>query len=259
MAGKWSLKPDKELMGYLGCKDADNSNEKADEPKSNSRWALGPSEDMAAYLGEAKSAETPPAEPKPEPETEDMKDYLKTFNEWRERKTEMWGEDYELWSWGDMHGDKAYQMINECGPLPKTKEKIQELLNTIPEKDAQYAGVFISYCVNEVYPGEEIKLRITRPVGYLGTKNSRKKWVIRGHAGRYVGVDMTGGEVCVEGNVEHYAGRSMKGGKIIVEGNAGNGVGLDMHGGEIHLHGNFESTSNIQGNGKIYYKGEQYR
>lgn len=127
-------------------------------------------------------------------------------------------------------------MAKEYGPLPKTEGEIQALLDLIPEEAADDAGVFISYLVNEVYPYDEIELRTGKPIGQLGTRNSRKRWVIIGEVGDDAGCDMKGGE-------------------LLVGGNAGAFVGTGREGGEIHLCGDYENISG-EGKGTVYHKGK---
>lgn len=255
MAGKWSLKPDKELMGYLGCDVGDNpgKNVSAKNNDNKKKWAPKPSQELRSYLdGAGKDVGTPPAEPNPE---FGSKDYLKAFDGWNERN-------------GLSNGiavPKAYEMTGECSPLPKTEMEIQALLDLIPEKSIDHAGVFISYIVNEVYPYDEIELRTRKPIGFLGTKNASKKLTIMGNAGDHVGTSMTGGELVIKGNSGNDIGWCMDGGKITVEGSAGWRVGENRSGGEIHLLGDFESigdrrydtSKTVRKTGAVYHNGEQ--
>ncbi len=254
MMGKWSLKPDKELLGYLGCDIGDNSgkNVSAKNNSDKKKWAPKPSQELRSYLDGAGTVETPPAEQNTE---FGAKDYLKAFNEWNERNGLSNGIDVP----------KAYEMTGECSPLPKTETEIQALLDLIPEKSANHAGVFISYIVNEVYTYDEIKLRTNKPIGFLGTKNASKKLTIMGNVENKVGTSMTGGELVIKGNSGNDIGWCMDGGKITVEGSAGWRVGENRSGGEIHLLGDFKSigdrcydTSKTgRKTGAVYHNGEQ--
>lgn len=239
MGNNWSLKPNKEILGYLGCEDADNSTEKA-ELKDN-RWALEPSKDVVAYLN-GENAKMP--------EPIHIESYLKAFMEWNDRKN-------ELWVGGGTDIDGAYELVGVCGPLPKTEMEIQGLLDVIPEEGTSGSGIFISYLVNEAYPRDEIELRTDRQIGFLGTYNSGKKWVITGNVGQGTGSEMSAGEILVRGSSDCHLGLRMKGGKIIVEGRAGALVGTGMKSGEIHINGSYESIGyHIEG-GNIYCKGKQ--
>lgn len=223
MVGKWSLKPDKELMDYL-------------EKNGNERGLIfEPSKDTTPKPNEAGACKTINAA-----------GYLKAFNGWNERKDKLWH--------GGIDVPKAYEMTGECSPFPKTEMEIQALLDLIPEKSVNHAGVFISYIVNEVYQYDAIELRTNKPIGHLGTRNSRKRWVIIGDVGDDAGCDMKGGELLVAGNAGNALGICMKGGKIIVNGNAGRFVGAARYGGEIHLCGTYESIY-AEKEGAVYHEG----
>lgn len=251
----WRIGPDEELMGYLGGDVGDNSGKNATAKNNNNKkWALKPSQELRSYLDGAGNVEPPPAEPNPE---FGAKDYLKAFDEWNERKDGLYN--------GGIDVSKAYKMIGECSPLPKTEMEIQALLDLIPEDAADRAGVFISYLVNEVYQYDEIELRTNKPIGFLGTKNANKKLTIMGDVGDYVGTSMTGGgEIVIKGNAGNDIGWCMKGGKITVEGSAGWRVGNARRGGYIHLFGDYESIGDSYydlwktgGIGAVYHNGEQ--
>ncbi len=127
----------------------------------------------------------------------------------------------------------------------------------IPEKDVHHAGVFISYVVNEVYPYDEIELRVNMPVGRLGTYNTGKKWAITGNVGQGTGCEMSAGEILVRGSSDCHLGLRMNGGKIIVEGHAGMLVGIGMKSGEIRINDSYESAGyHIEGGG-IYCRGKR--
>ncbi len=251
---KWNMEPDKDLMVYLGCETVDNSGKNAIAKNNDNKkkWAPKPSQDMRSYLDGTGNVETPPAEHNPE---FGAKDYLKALNEWNERNGLSNGIDVP----------KAYEMTGKCGPLPKTEMEIQALLDLIPEKSANHAGVFISYIVNEVYPYDEIELRTNKPIGFLGTKNASKKLTIMGNVENNVGTSMTGGELVIKGNSGNDIGWCMDGGKITVEGSAGWRVGENRSGGEIHLLGDFKSigdrcydtSKTVRKTGAVYHNGEQ--
>ncbi len=226
MGDRWKLKPDKEMMDYL---------EKAD------RSGCIPER---FNVDEAGNVETQPAKPKT---GFDAKDYLNAFSEWNERKTELWGQN-------GLDVGKAYDMTKEFGPLPKTQEEIQALLDLIPEENASPAGVFISYLVNEVYQYDKIELKISKPFCHLGICNEKKKWKIVGDTGDHTGGGFSGGEMTVYGNTGRGTGVYMKGGKIAVNGNVGGSVGECMTSGEIHLNGDYESLGDLKG-GSIYHNG----
>lgn len=238
MGDTWKLKPDREVMDYLEGKSAGNP-----ISSGNNRWTPKPDKGIMSYLEEGGNVETLRAEPRP---GVDVRSYLEAFNDWNERKERLWNGGLDL--------EKAYGLVGKCGSLPKTESEIQELLYAIPEKDANHAGVFISYVVNEVYPHKEIELRVERPFGKLGTLNREKKWRLIGDVGEDIGCAMTGGEIIIEGNAGDCIGICMKGGKITVNGNAGGGVGAGRYGGEIHLHGTYETIS-PEKEGRIYHNG----
>lgn len=209
------------------------------------KWDIRPGKEITDYLNGCagfKSAGTPvPDEP--------VKNCLDAFNEWNERKKKMWGENMAV--------DEAYEMSAEFAPRPKTQGEIQELLDAIPEEAVDCAGLFVSYCVNEVYPYDEIELRVDRPLDYLGARNMGKKWKLAGDVGEGSGYGMKRGEIIIEGNAGSYTGTCMKGGKIVVNGNAGVAVGHWMSGGEIRLNGeSYGSITDVEV-GNIYHKGRR--
>lgn len=234
---EWRLKPDKGMLDYLGGGNSTSS--------GVNRWATKPSQDVVSYLGEAGPDAT--AQPTGLETELDAKDFLEAFNEWNKRKEKLWN--------GGLDVGKVYAMVSEYAPLPKTEREIQALLDLIPDEAANHAGVFISYLVNEVYPYDEIELRTGKPIGKLGTHNTKKRWRIAGDVGNDAGMSMTGGELVIRGNAANSIGWCMKGGKIIVEGNAGKWIGADRKGGEIHISGTYESIWSEKG-GAIYHKSE---
>lgn len=133
-----------------------------------------------------------------------------------------------------------YNSVRYSSPLPSAEEGIQSLIRDIEAKyteescDMRPIGVYLSYIVNEVYPAEEIRIKLTKTFGRLGIFNSKKKWII-------------------DGDVDS-VGQHMSSGKITVNGDGGYFIGDDMQGGEIHLNGDYMSISDNVKGGKIFHK-----
>ena len=79
----------------------------------------------------------------------------------------------------------------------------------------------------------------------------KKKVIINGNIGNYIGCGMSNGIITVNGNVGDNLGFGLNGGKIIINGDAGNFVGYSF-GGIIHLNGNYGSIN------EYYYTAEMY-
>jgi len=113
-----------------------------------------------------------------------------------------------------------YIKVEEFSPKNlKTQEEIQKFLETIGKREV-YAGIYVSYLVDEVYPERKIKLNLKRlpRLPFLGLYNTEKTWVLKGNAGNSVG-------------------RGAKGGTIKIEGDAGDDIRTDMEGGIIEIKG----------------------
>jgi len=152
-----------------------------------------------------------------------------------------------------------YIKVEEFSPKNlKTQEEIQKFLETIGKREV-YAGIYVSYLVNEVYPERKIKLNLKRlpRLPFLGLYNTEKTWVLKGNAGNSVGRGakggfiivkgdtgegvgeyMEGGKIIIRGRCDGYAGIGMKDGEIIIERDVGNVVGRDMKGGTIKIKAN---------------------
>ena len=55
---------------------------------------------------------------------------------------------------------------------------------------------------------------------------------------KWIGADMSRGQILIDGDVGTHLGSAMSGGRITVKGNAGDWVGGEMRGGLIQIHGN---------------------
>lgn len=221
---------------------------------NNNRWVAKPSKEMMDYLEKAGLSGRiiePIMREMPRPAGADngrvgISKYSGAFEKWTEKIR-------SCPSWPDMYRE-SYDMVGEFSPLPVTENEIQKLLDAIPYGDKDYAGVFISYCVNEVYPYDEIRLTTNKPIGRLGALNTRKKWAITGDVGPRTGSTMSGGEIVIDGHSGDELGSDMSGGRIIMDGNAGGHVGERMTGGEIHLNGDYYSLGDLKG-GRVYHNG----
>lgn len=69
---------------------------------------------------------------------------------------------------------------------------------------------------------------------------------------KWIGANMTFGEITIEGNVGMHLGSEMSGGKIVLHGNATDWVGGEMRGGTITIHGN---AGHLVGSG---YRGSRH-
>ncbi|NOZ58557.1 MAG: formylmethanofuran dehydrogenase subunit C [Euryarchaeota archaeon] len=54
---------------------------------------------------------------------------------------------------------------------------------------------------------------------------------------RWIGRDMSAGEIVIKGSADMYVGAWMSGGRIVVEGDVGTFSGMQMRGGELHVKG----------------------
>jgi formylmethanofuran dehydrogenase subunit C len=98
---------------------------------------------------------------------------------------------------------------------------------------------------------------------WIGKEMSAGEIVVKGSAEMYVGAWMRGGKIIVEGNVGAFSGMLMQGGELYVKGNAGDYLGCSyrgewrgMRGGTIIVEGNagMEVGQNLNG-GRIFVKG----
>lgn len=108
-----------------------------------------------------------------------------------------------------------------------------------------------------------VKGDVTR-VKYIGMQMSAGEIVVEGSTDQYAGAWMSGGKMQVKGNVTAFAGTGMKGGDLLIEGNAGNYLGAayrgdwrGMQGGKIHVKGNAGSdTATYMNGGEIVVDGD---
>ncbi len=189
----------------------------------------------------------------------------------------------------------VYDPVENYEPLPADQNAIQELISGIEmdfERIPEYAGIYVSFLINESCSEKDIAVEIKKTWDHLGIYNSKNlkitgdcgndcgiwmkngeivvnggcdswvgngmekgKIIVKGTAYLGVGAHMEGGEIIVEGDVQNFVGGDMAGGKITIEGNVYGFVGKDMTGGEIHLNGNYESIGEPSG-GKIYHNGK---
>ncbi len=180
--------------------------------------------------------------------TYDIEEVINTFNSWMEDM------DYLC------NRPNIYASLEKYDQLPDTQEKIQRfIVHEIKELEygrRYYLGMFISYCVNEVYEGQEIELSLNEPVNYLGWF-TKKNWIINGVVGDRLGQEIISGNIIVNGNAGDYLGGWMKDGRIELNGCAGYHVGHDKKGGDIHLNDEYGSIGAQRlGGGKIYHKGK---
>lgn len=77
-------------------------------------------------------------------------------------------------------------------------------------------------------------------IGDAPSDPSELRIIIDGNVPRtkYIGAEMTAGEIIIKGSVDMHVGNEMAGGRIIVEGNADSFAGLIMQGGELIIKGN---------------------
>ncbi len=125
----------------------------------------------------------------------------------------------------------------------------------VKDREFTHSGIFLSLLVNES-EDSEIKLELGERINYLGKEN-RKKIIIKGDTGHYLGYYMQGGEIIVEGSAGDRAGSCMNGGRIIIKGEAGSWLGESMQNGEIIVEGNAGTGAGFNmSNGKIWIKGD---
>ena len=74
----------------------------------------------------------------------------------------------------------------------------------------------------------------------VGASAAETKIIVKGDNTKvkYIGMNMTAGEVVVEGSCDMYTGGWMKGGKLLIKGNVHSFCGLGMEGGEFTIEGN---------------------
>ncbi|MEA3230057.1 MAG: hypothetical protein U9P44_04015, partial [archaeon] len=154
---------------------------------------------------------------------------------------------------------KRYDLVGEYESLLSNQQEIQDFVfevEKIYDRLPLSAGMFVSYCANEICPEGEIEIKVDKPWEGLGSYNVDKNWKIVGNTGDFLGCEMEGGEITVEGSVQDYLGREMKGGNIVVEGSANDYVGFAVEGGNIAVEGNAKDwTGKFMTDGEIVVKG----
>ncbi len=241
----WSLRASRDVMQYL--ESGGKSGAAAGAPKKkgtanndNNPWRLKPSAEIAQHLDEVSTIARMNLK---------TEDYIGAFKKW---------DDSRYGKWGFISEEEAYAKVGEFGPLPSTVKDVNDFLSAVEEP---MAGLFASYCLNELCPETEIELEICpnyKRFDFLGAYNKGKNWKIRGnggdkagygmsggtleidrYAGEKVGEWQSGGELVVNGWVGKYAGYLMKdGGKLVVNGDAGAFVAKWMNGGSVTIAGN---------------------
>lgn len=229
MSNPWSKKAQADVLNYLETGKSDEPNKKAKKtPIKNATtgWSPRPDDDLLKYLGGngaggriGEKLAQAMAEP-------DIEDYIETFEKWSKLKdfNHRYGSDKE-----------AYDAVGKFKPLPATVEQVQEFLDK--KRGAERAGLFASYCLNEVCHEDEIELHVERAHNFLGAYNSGKNWRIHGNVGDKTGLGMSGGELIVEGGAGHQFCEEMSGGKAVLYGSAGHFAGEGMTGGELRVNG----------------------
>lgn len=278
---RWALKPGHEMSKYLGL---DKTEEPAPEGEKQADitpqgqagpFGLKPPAGLLKYLetnsnkpetkgkpaNGRKSGNKPAEKSTPAQSGSHSPDeYVHTFekwhgwckNKWVQRITDEIVDDLPI-----AETIQAYDAVKSFGPLPSTISDVITLLDSVNTDYAEDAGLFASYCLNEVCPESEIELRIKRQFHFLGAFNNGKRWIIRGNTGKNTGFEMSQGELVVYGNVDYDVGLEMTGGKITVEGDSDFGAGSLMRGGELHLNGRINSCiATLSSGGNICHKGK---
>lgn len=212
----------------------------ADSPHSSTRWERKLSGEVLDYLetGGSRTAEGPKLTSRGEtsspwrlrPAAETL-DYLESV------ELEKWLESFEKWNRSKYQSDEeAYEAVREFESLPETPKDIQTFLGAVGDGDRR-AGLFASYCINELCRETEMELEIDKPFDYLGAYNDGKSVKINGDAGAHAGSGMRAGKLEVSGTAEDFVGEKMRGGKIAVYGNVKDYAGKEMEGGGIEIRG----------------------
>lgn len=175
----------------------------------------------------------------------------------REDRLEEVIDDYEKWL-----AEVEIYYINEIFKTPGVRShsardihRFSKYPYEVKDREFKHSGEFLSLLVNES-EDSEIELELGERINYLGKEN-RKKIVIKGDAGHYLGYYMQSGEIIVEGSAGDRAGSCMNGGKILIRDSAGNWLGESMQSGEIVVRGNAGSGVGFNmSNGRILIKGK---
>lgn len=128
-------------------------------------------------------------------------------------------------------------------------------------------GEFFDVHGSRVVDAGELRIILAGDAGrvkWVGHEMSTGEILINGNMGMYVGANMQGGRIIVEGDADSFAGQQMRGGELIIRGNAGNYLGSSyrgdwrgMRGGVIIVEGNAGSENGeFMMGGKIHIKGD---
>lgn len=126
-----------------------------------------------------------------------------------------------------------------------TQEHVQNFINAYlenlksieEENEAKFkiAGSAVVAVLINLSEAEKITLNSNEKVLFIGAFSNKKKIIVLGNAGEYVGLKSAGSEIYIYGDVGRAAGFNMKEGKIYVYGNAGSQIGGYMDGGVIYV------------------------
>jgi len=113
---------------------------------------------------------------------------------------------------------------------------------------------------------EEVKMILDGDMGrvkYIGCEMSAGEIIVNGDADLHCGAQMKGGKITVNGDAESYAGREMEGGELEIKGSTREFCGCSyigdwrgMSSGKITIHGNAgKQLGECLSGGEIYVKG----
>ncbi len=244
----WSPKPDAGIQKYLetGKSEVPEEPRKTTRKTENNQWNPKPGDEVLKYLdGGGIGANGKIGEKLAQAMVEpDMEDYLETFERWN-------GNHYSSDKYSS--DKKAYESVGNFKPLPATVDEVEEFLD---RTENSRAGLFASYCLNEIYSEDKIELKVEKPHNYLGAYNSGKRWRIHGNVGNQAGFEMSGGELVVDGNAGHHFCGNMSGGKAVLYRSAGEFAGTGMRGGELQVNGSVRGyAGNRMQDGRITVQG----
>lgn len=227
-ANLWGGKPPVDVLNYLETGKSPMGEPRKNAKKTDNEWRPTPSDDLLKYLG-GNGAGGKIGEKLAQVQNEpDIDDYFETFEKWNSGNAR------------NSSDENAYEAVGKFKPLPATVEEVQEFLKkTINSR----AGLFASYCLNEICQKDEIELHVNKSHNFLGAYNSGKKWRIHGNVGDKAGREMSGGELVVEGHAGNQFCGEMSGGKAVLYGSAKDFAGAEMNGGELQVNGNVEGSA----------------
>jgi glutamate synthase domain-containing protein 3 len=164
-------------------------------------------------------------------------------------------EDYEKWRAKVYYIDDILQIPKPRSYSARDVHRFSKYPYEVKDREFIHSGVFLSLLVNESMDSE-FELELGERINYLGREN-RKKIVIKGDAGSYLGYYMQSGEIILEGSAGDRAGSCMNGGRIIIKGEAGSWLGESMQSGEIIVEGNAGAGVGFNmSSGRIIIKGD---